>query len=374
MNVDTVYLYKLDIPFQFDFQHAQIKRFSSDSLIVQVQAGEVSGYGEAVIRDYVTGNMTDLISAANQFAQKCRVVNIEELDPLSLNSVIDGKIEELPLICGFETAMLDLMCRYQKCDIYSLLKTEPLRQELTYGGIVPLLPAAAATRLLHQYQDSGITSLRIKVGNDLAQNRMMLSTARKILGEHYDLRVDANGAWNAKEWRENMALLDLFGISMVEEPFRWNGHSTKNLKNDDTLGRFIFVADESALTIDDLSTIKQKNTFKMVNIRLSKNGGLLRALKIAQKADTLGIRYQLGCHVGETGVLSALGRVAASLMRSPIYVDGSYDRFLLTDNITQKDITFGKAGKAPILRNNGLGFKIDESKLQTLSYEKHECI
>ena len=68
----------------------------------------------------------------------------------------------------------------------------------------------------------------------------------------------------------------------------------------------------------------------MINLRLSKNGGLLKVLKMAEIAEKRGLQYQIGCHVGETGILSALGRVAASILPKAVYVDGSYDSYLLS--------------------------------------------
>ncbi len=101
----------------------------------------------------------------------------------------------------------------------------------------------------------------------------------------------------------------------------------------------------------------------MLNIRLAKNGGLLRSLKLIDQAEVVGLDYCLGCHVGETGILSALGRVAASLIPNPRYVDGSYDTLLLSGNITSESFGFGLKGEASIIRNRGIGFDICGRKL-----------
>ena len=39
-------------------------------------------------------------------------------------------------------------------------------------------------------------------------------------------------------------------------------------------------------------------TFGMINIRLAKNGGLLKALDMAETAAKAGLDYMCGCHVG----------------------------------------------------------------------------
>jgi L-Ala-D/L-Glu epimerase len=107
----------------------------------------------------------------------------------------------------------------------------------------------------------------------------------------------------------------------------------------------------------------------MLNLRLAKNGGLLRVLELSKRADHFGLRYQLGCHVGETGILSMAGRAAAALMGNPEYVDGSFDGFLLADNITTGDYTFGLRGRAPVLRHNNVGYDVEVGKLEKYSTE-----
>ena len=110
----------------------------------------------------------------------------------------------------------------------------------------------------------------------------------------------------------------------------------------------------------------------MLNLRVAKNGGILRTLEMADRAEALGLRYCLGCHVGETGILSAVGRVAASLLQDPVIVEGSYGSFLLSDHIVRQQIGIGQAGAAPVLRNNAIGYTVDTKKLSRYSIKETE--
>ena len=134
------------------------------------------------------------------------------------------------------------------------------------------------------------------------------------------------------------------------------------------------MADESVLSHNDLEQIAGSGTYSMINIRLSKNGGLLRSLSLDKTAAANNITTQLGCHVGETGILSATGRVAASFMAKPVYVDGSYDEYLLSDNVTEQNLSFRRGGLADIIRGEGVGFTVDETALGRLTYEHCACI
>lgn len=236
-----------------------------------------------------------------------------------------------------------------------------------------MLPPPAAEKMLRAYLQAGITNLRIKLARDTEYNRRILEKGRGLLGNEYDLRVDANAAWSVDETISHLPLLREFGISLIEEPLGRDWEGMRRIGAAPESGDFCFVADESAVSFQDVAQISQDGSFGMINIRLSKHGGLLRSLHMARLAKEAGLSYQLGCHVGETGILSGLGRVAASLMERPVYVDGSYDRHLLADNIITEDYTFGYGGVASIRRNQAAGYIVDTSKLERLTSDYYAC-
>ncbi len=384
MNDLKAYVYALSIPFKLDFTHSQARRRASDSLVVEISDGNISGFGEAVAREYVTGTTT---GALEEIADTLGGI-LKELPPAEggdsgfshtpsplTKFMLSSKWprSELPLLCAVEGALLDLMCRYNNVDLYTLLQRTPRREEIQYGGTLPILPEPAAEKMLTAYKQAAISNLRVKLANETYYNRRVLEKARRILGDDYDLRVDANAAWSVEETLDQLEILREYGVYLVEEPLGLDREEMRRLCAFPQSADFCFVADESAVTFQDIEQIQSDNTFGMINIRLSKHGGLLRALKIAELADTYGLKYQLGCHVGETGILSGLGRAAASLMSAPVYADGSYDRHLLAENIITEDYTFGFGGTASIRRHQGVGYTVDTSKLEKVTIDYCTC-
>src|SRR5207248_4138084 len=61
----------------------------------------------------------------------------------------------------------------------------------------------------------------------------------------------------------------------------------------------------------------------LFNVRLSKCGGFIPSLRLAQLARQHGLGYQLGCQVGETALLSAAGRHFATSVAGIRYLEGS---------------------------------------------------
>jgi muconate cycloisomerase len=120
----------------------------------------------------------------------------------------------------------------------------------------------------------------------------------------------------------------------------------------------------------------EQGTCDLFNLRLSKCGGFIPSLRLAQFAREHGLGYQLGCQVGETAILSAAGRHFATSVAGIRYLEGSYDRRLVREALATRDITFGYGGWAPALTTpglgglGGLGVAIDEAALRRVTIRK----
>jgi L-Ala-D/L-Glu epimerase len=122
--------------------------------------------------------------------------------------------------------------------------------------------------------------------------------------------------------------------------------------------------DESLTSEQDAQRAIEDKTCDLFNIRLSKCGGFLRSLQLARLAHDAGLGYQLGCHPGESGILSAVGRHWATSVAGIRHLEGSYDRHLFGRLLTREDITFRYGGRAPALVGPGLGVTIDPHVLR----------
>ena len=220
----------------------------------------------------------------------------------------------------------------------------------------------------------GLPSVKVKLNGDLVFNSSILKLARGILGERFDIRVDANSSWPVSDAAKLFEVCRRYGVNLVEQPFDDSVAAAQDAIREARERGFAIMADEGVLSSQDLKSLAKAGTYSAVNLRLSKNGGLSRVLDLAAEARKLGLAYQLGCMVGETGILSALGRAAAALLPEPLYVEGSYDDVLLTENITTKSLGFGLKGEAPVIRGQGLGYEVSPEKLARLSVARVSCL
>jgi muconate cycloisomerase len=97
-------------------------------------------------------------------------------------------------------------------------------------------------------------------------------------------------------------------------------------------------------------------------------------LRLAQFARAHGLGCQLGCQVGETALLSAAGRHFACSVDGLRYLEGSYDRHLVRESLSTRDITFRWGGWAPALPGSGLGATVDPQALERVTVRKEPLI
>lgn len=379
MLLDSAQVFALCVPFRahgVPVSHsAHRDRSASDSVVLRLSSAGRHGYGEAVFRDYVSGpasGQQDLIGRAAETAARM-------LEPLAGRKITwrdaasDGtaaRPQDLPMMCALETAALDLACRIQGRDAYELLGLEPRRDRVTFSGTIPLVAAAKAASVITRFARFGNSSFKIKLGSDPDENRAILAACREAVGERCDLRVDANGAWAVADADAHLGACRQNGVTAIEQPFSVTAPGADDALRAGVAEGFLFVADEGFLTEGDLEAISRAGTYQLLNLRLAKNGGLTQVLRLAGMAAERGIGHQLGCMVGETGILSALGRFAASLLPAPRWVEGGYDRILFAQHLTTEDFGFGQDGTAPVIRGAGIGYVVNEERLSQFSIER----
>jgi L-alanine-DL-glutamate epimerase-like enolase superfamily enzyme len=84
----------------------------------------------------------------------------------------------------------------------------------------------------------------------------------------------------------------------------------------------------------------------IINVRVSKMGGLLRSLDVVRRARAAGFGIIVGAQVGETSVLTrAALSVAASTGSSLVAQEGAFGTHLLQHDVCDPPVMFGPAGQ-----------------------------
>jgi L-alanine-DL-glutamate epimerase-like enolase superfamily enzyme len=372
MRIEKLKIYSVHLPFSFEFSHSLRRRFSGPNVVVEVVAerGSIRGYGEGAPRTYVTGeSQASVCRSVLSFAQ-------ERHFPWHLNDVsevwdfIDGLSGEKlqnSAICALESALLDALGRYEGRYILDYFPKDFYTDIIHYGAPLPLASRENILARCKAIRDMGIRKIKLKLGKEFSQNQEILASACDVFGDDCDLKVDVNGVWNGEMALRHLPLFQKYRVRVAEQPFATDDSEFAEAADLIKACGIALMADESACALADVQKLGREGFYDMVNVRLSKCGGLRRSLKIVDYLRQNRVAFQIGCHLGESGLLSAAGRVLSLLCRDAVYHDGCYDAWLLEKNVTSEDVSFGWGGKAGPLRGPGLGVDTNPRKLQSLS-------
>jgi muconate cycloisomerase len=375
------------IPLRRRIRHASHVRTETDNLVVRCTLENgVEGYGEGVPRDYVTGetidSALDLLKRSDFTAQREDCRDFEQAlafaERLRLAPVPGDErgCEGNAARCAVELAILDAYGRHfgkPVSDVTRLLAPEiyqPL-ERVQYSGAITTARGRKTLLAAIIFRIYRFRQVKIKVGMEGYDDPRRLGVVRRWGGRKLDLRVDANEAWSPEEVIERIRALEPFGITAVEQPVA-HAHAA-SLRDVRRQVHVPIILDESLCGRFDAERAVEWQTCDLFNLRLSKCGGFIPSLRLAQFAKQHGLGCQLGCQVGETAVLSAAGRHFAASVAGLRYLEGSYDRHLVRESLATKDLTFGWGGWAAALPGAGLGITIDPLALQRVTI-RHESL
>jgi L-alanine-DL-glutamate epimerase-like enolase superfamily enzyme len=365
-------------------RHASHTRTETDNVVVRcVLADGTTGYGEGVPREYVTGETIDsafdLLRKSDLRGQLEDVTNFAGAaalaERLRLAAVPgdDRACQGNGARCAVELALLDAYGKHFLKPVSAVTQLlaaelyEP-RARVRYSGAITSAQGMKARWAAWKMWIYGFRQLKIKVGIEGQNDVKRLGSIRRRVGARMDLRVDANEAWSPGDVCARILELKAFQITSVEQPLP-HAHVQALAEVRQQVGVPIML-DESLCGIVDARRAWEQGTCDLFNLRLSKCGGFIPSLRLAQFARQHGLGYQLGCQVGETALLSAAGRHFAAGVRDLRYVEGSYDRHLVREALGKEDITFGWGGWAPALPGPGLGVAVDADALERVTVRR----
>ena len=384
MKIVELSAFVVRIPFRKPIAHASHTRSESDNIVVRCTLDDGTiGYGEGVPREYVTGETvdtalallqrSDLASQMEACADFVRAVALAERFRLAAVPGDHRGIGGNAARCAVELAILDAYGRAYGEPLNAVTKMiapdlYQFRERVRYSGAITSAKGLRAKLAAWKMRIFRFHQVKIKVGIAGYDDVARLRSIRGRIGRHMDLRIDANEAWSASDAVARIAELEPFGITSVEQPI-------PHEQVDELAGirkqiKTPIMLDESLCGPFDGRHNIDNGLCDLFNIRLSKCGGFIPSLKLAQMAKQAGLGYQLGCQIGETAILSAAGRHFACSVDGIRYLEGSYDRYLVTEALGKRDITFRWGGWAPAINSIGLGIAIDPQALARVTLRK----
>lgn len=185
---------------------------------------------------------------------------------------------------ALDCALWDLAAKRDGMPVWKSAGLRPLRPVVTAYTLSLDDPGAMAEAALA----SGWPLLKLKLGGDgdparIAAVRQAVPDARLI--------VDANEAWDERNFAGNMRACAEAGVELVEQPLPADADEILR----DRERPVPIYADESVHVAADLEALAGK--YDGVNVKLDKAGGFTEALELMRSARQSGLKIMVGCMV-----------------------------------------------------------------------------
>jgi L-Ala-D/L-Glu epimerase len=364
----TIQTQSLSIPLRSSFKHNTAERNVTDTVLIVTERQGVKGYGESCPRTYVTG---ESVASSLEWieSKKNELSKLENYDALkgwqALNKTEIDK--HTAAYCAVELALLDLYSKEKDVSVEKLLGIPEITGPFQYTAVVSDEQGEKLAKTLGLYIQMGFTDFKFKMSGDQKLDREKFATLDTIAGDKKDklrIRIDANNIWPGRvdDAISYISALErkFFGIEEPLGPHDWEGLSKLSLALDTAI-----ILDESLITPEDIKKAASLPGKWMPNIRISKVGGIARALEIAQIATDAKCPIIVGAQVGETSILSrAALSVVQAYKNNVVAQEGAYGSLLLEKDLAEPEIRFGMAG---ILKwqsqGSGLGLNIIDTNV-----------
>jgi o-succinylbenzoate synthase len=215
---------------------------------------------------------------------------------------------------AIDGALHDLMARGSGTPIATMLGGASALREVAVNAAIPRLPAAETARAAREAAERGYATIKIKVGGTApADDVARVRAARREVGSHVRIRVDANQAWSEAEAIAALRAMESIGIEFCEQPVP--AGAIESMARVRAAVPVPIAADESVTDASSARRVLEARAADVIVVKPMALGGLHAARTVAAQAEEFGARVVvtslLESEVGRAGALhfaASLGR------------------------------------------------------------------
>jgi L-alanine-DL-glutamate epimerase-like enolase superfamily enzyme len=361
MSLSSLVIKKVKIPFKVNFKHSSATRSTTQSIWIEAASDKgMVGYGEGCPREYVTNE--SIKTAFRFFADNNSEIKEFVHDLEELKTWREGNREQIDknpaAWCAIELALLDLFAKEQQCSIEKLLGLPEINSPFQYSAVLGDTDLGVFEKQLNKYSAMGFVDLKIKISGNLEKDLPKFDLLAKLDNKKLRVRLDANNLWTESQAAISYLSSIKYPLFAIEEPLESGQYI--ELKTISEACSIKIILDESFLKMEDFENIRGSASDWIVNLRVSKMGGLLRSLDIAEKARQSGIKIIIGAQVGETSLLTRSALTIANAYRDILIAqEGAFGILLLQSDVCEPPLMFGKKGLLEFKAEQEHGFQLD---------------
>jgi len=279
-----------------------------DATVVAVETDEgITGWGEccplgsAYLPAYGSGVRSGLAEIAP------KVIGFDPRDLAVLNGHMDAVLRGHPYVkAAIDVACWDILGKATGLPCYRLLGGRAQDQIQLYRAISQIEPEAMAANLAG-YRAEGYTKFQLKVGADADSDIARIRACRAVLQPGDILVADANTGWTMHEAaRVVNAVRDLDVYIEQPSPTYEECLATRRRTS------LPFVLDENIGSVGDLMRGIADGAMDVINLKISKVGGLTRARQMRDLCISAGIPMTIEDTWGGDIVTATIAHLAQS--------------------------------------------------------------
>jgi L-alanine-DL-glutamate epimerase-like enolase superfamily enzyme len=334
-NAMELRLSTYQLPLKHPFRISRESTTVQETLIVSLTLGGQTGYGEATANEYygtTAGTMSTEIERS-----RWEIESFPFTTPEVFHSFLSHRDLHNFSRCALDLAANDLFGKLQGKPLYEIWGYNPKSYPTTNYTV----GIDSIEKMVAKMKEQPWPVYKIKLGTD--EDVAIVQELRKHTDASF--RIDANGAWNARETIENAAVLKKLGVEFIEQPLPagdWQG-----MEKVFHYSELPVIADESCVIESDVARCALH--FNGINIKLCKCGGLTPARRMIESARDMGLKVMVGCMTESTVGISAI----AQLLPRLDYVD--MDGAMLLARDIADGVVIGENGKIGFPEVGGSG-------------------
>ena len=322
---------------EWKFARATVPRLEGLLLILRDDAGHQGlGYAHAIaaISTHGAGARASLDWLAPLVVGR---------DPRELGPIVDDIDARLAfnasVKAAVDMALHDLLAHQLGVPLHVLLGGA-YRSSIALARILAIKSPAEMGARAAQLVQEGYGQLKLKLSGDTALDVQRVASVRDAAGPATVLTLDPNQSYSAKQMMAAFARMERHDIALNEQPVPaadWAGLEllTRSLPTR-------IEADESAQTLHDVQRLAAGRVVDIVNLKITKFGGLRRFVEAVRLCEAAGLECRVGAAFGPA-LLQAAAAHGASVVRAlPLACELAEHEHLLDDPFTPLPVRDGR--------------------------------
>ena len=297
---------------------------TAQNLIVRLETENgFVGWGNAAPDPHMTGETIEMTGEILSTELIPAIVGREARAPAKIHEILQQQAPQAPAACAaIDMAVYDLFGQYVKLPLYQLLGWA--RPKILTSITIGITAIEESVRQAQEFVRAGFPVLKIKTGLDWQEDAERVKAIRVAVGSSIALRVDANQGYAAQQAVEFSRRIENEQIEFIEQPTP--AKNLADLKRVRGLSKIPIMADESALSANEVLRLAANAIVDMVNLKLMKTGGMTGTMQAAAVAATGKLPVMLGCNDESRISIAAAVHLACALPGVQYAdLDGAFD-------------------------------------------------